>query len=388
MGMAASQGRLLALTARLHDVEFEAQSIQHAKLALADQEDAVYQRYLNALDATCITGIMWQGTTQATIPATFQNLCGGWENTLALGSGNKAYGLVNQQSGHLYVTKEVYEGYQNYQGKDSDAFALQMLGYSQSEIDAYVKHRDTKGTFYPLADTNGERASKGIVKVDPSLDAYTDTLTYYTKNPETGGYEECSDIAAYTKKDDQGNTVFDTEAFGTTELYAEIPEEDTTTTPDAVIVDVAAMNDKLKSSEGNYYKNTFVMIQECGGCEIMEDEYKNDSDWLTAMVEQGMVGIYILSDDATDVNGYKFEQTSTSSGGYLNDTAVSSIDSTELKKAEAEYNKDLKAINRKDTQYDLALEELETERTAITTELDSIRTVIDDNIDRTFGVFS
>ena len=56
MGMAASQARLLTLTARLHDVEFEAQTIQNAKLKLADAEDAIYQRYLDALDATQITG--------------------------------------------------------------------------------------------------------------------------------------------------------------------------------------------------------------------------------------------------------------------------------------------------------------------------------------------
>jgi hypothetical protein len=48
----------------------------------------------------------------------------------------------------------------------------------------------------------------------------------------------------------------------------------------------------------------------------------------------------------------------------------------------------LKAINKKDTQFDLALEDLETERTAITTEIEAVRTVIDDNIKRTFGVFS
>ena len=72
----------------------------------------------------------------------------------------------------------------------------------------------------------------------------------------------------------------------------------------------------------------------------------------------------------------------------MNDTTVTSIDNTELKRAEAEYNRELKAINKKDTQFDLALEDLETERTAITTEMEAVRTVIDDNVKRTFGVFS
>ena len=106
------------------------------------------------------------------------------------------------------------------------------------------------------------------------------------------------------------------------------------------------------------------------------------------MVGFGNVGIYTLREDATATRGYKMQQTSTSTNSILQDTNVTSMDNTELKKAEAEYNKELKAINRKDTQFDLALEDLETERTAITTELDSLRTVIDENVERTFGIFS
>ena len=387
MGMAASQARLLTLTARLHDVEFEAQSIQQAKLALADQEDAVYQKYLAALDATCITGTMMQGSQEVTIPATFQNLCGGWENMLSVGTTGKAYGLVNQSSGKLYVNQNIYDAYQNFSGSDDDEFALKMLGYTQSEIDAYIKHRDTKGTFYPLASSEGASASTGLKKVDPNTDAYSDSNTYYIKNAETGAFELCSDMSVYTEQNESGDVLFDPDKCNV-ELYTEIPDDDTTTTPDASIIDVNAMNEKLNSSEGLYYQNTFTMIKECGGCEVIDENCKNNSEWLTSAVENGLVGIFILSEDTTDPDGFKFEQTSTGSDIPLSDTAVSSIDSTELKKAEVEYNKDLSAINKKDTQFDMALEELETERTSITTELESLRTVIDDNIERTFGVFS
>ncbi len=388
MGMAASQARLLSLTARLHDVEFEAQSIQQAKLALADQEDAVYQRYLDALDASVITGQMMVGTEKATIPATFKNLCGGWENMLATGEGRIAYGIVNQKSGNLYVTQEVYDAYNKYSGKDPEEFALQMLGFSEAEIEAYIKHRDTKGTFYPLSDTESATNALKLKKVDPSTDEYTEANKYYTLNAETGGYEEVEDMALYTSKDETSKTIFNEEALSSVTLYTEIGEEDTSTTAEAVVIDVSAIQEKLTSSEGEYYKNTFAMISECGGCEVIPEDCVNNSEWLTTMVEQGEIGIYVLTEEETEEDGYHFEQISTSSDVMLTDTSVSSLDSTELKKAEAEYNKDLKAINRKDTQYDTALEELETERSAITTEIDSIRTVIDENVERTFGVFS
>ena len=55
MGMAASQARLLTITSRIHDVEYQAQSVQNAKIALATQSDEVYKDYIAALDQTTFT---------------------------------------------------------------------------------------------------------------------------------------------------------------------------------------------------------------------------------------------------------------------------------------------------------------------------------------------
>ena len=61
---------------------------------------------------------------------------------------------------------------------------------------------------------------------------------------------------------------------------------------------------------------------------------------------------------------------------------------TAVAKAEAKYEHDLKQINQKDKQFDLSLSKLETERTALTTEYESVKKVIEENIERTFGIFS
>ena len=64
MGMAASQARLLSITARIHDVEYQAQSIQNAKLQLATQEDRIYTEYNEALNATTLKAeFNWTDTT-------------------------------------------------------------------------------------------------------------------------------------------------------------------------------------------------------------------------------------------------------------------------------------------------------------------------------------
>ena len=88
------------------------------------------------------------------------------------------------------------------------------------------------------------------------------------------------------------------------------------------------MNNELISSQGNYYKNTFEMIKCRNGCEVLEKDFQNNSEWLTNMVGFGNVGIYTLREDATATRGYKMQQTSTSTNSILQDTNVTSMDNT------------------------------------------------------------
>ena len=64
------------------------------------------------------------------------------------------------------------------------------------------------------------------------------------------------------------------------------------------------------------------------------------------------------------------------------------IDKLALAKAEAKYEHTLKQIDAKDKKYDMELSKLETERNALTTQYDSVKKVIEDNVERTFGIFS
>ena len=121
MGLAASQARLLMLTARIHDVEYQAQMIQSAKLQLAIQEDEVYRKYNEALDATTLTFTNDQG---ALIPASFNNLCG--EASINNGL-NKKYVFRTGDDDRLIVPSDIYNGYTEYDGNDPYGFAMYML---------------------------------------------------------------------------------------------------------------------------------------------------------------------------------------------------------------------------------------------------------------------
>ena len=55
MGMAASQARLLTITARLADNELRSQTINNAKMRLATQSSQASENYINALNNATMT---------------------------------------------------------------------------------------------------------------------------------------------------------------------------------------------------------------------------------------------------------------------------------------------------------------------------------------------
>ena len=142
----------------------------------------------------------------------------------------------------------------------------------------------------------------------------------------------------------------------------------------------------------NYYLDMFRQIESNpNGC-VPISEYSgsfgdasNNTEWLQGMVESGRFTIEKIERKDGQV---KFDSISVSSESCLGYTETSTIDKTALAKAEAKYEYDMRQIDKKDKQYDLTLSKLETERQALTTEYDSVKKVIEDNIARTFGIFS
>ena len=139
--------------------------------------------------------------------------------------------------------------------------------------------------------------------------------------------------------------------------------------------------------EFNYYVNLWTAINEAGGCQVIDPMYENGeegNDWFNNMVEAGMITIQVWDDTGANKEWSDTSVATSTNNNYLQDMP----DDKDLKKAEAEYEHELDILNRKDTKFDTDLSKLETERTSITTEMESIEKVRDDNIDRTFGIFS
>jgi len=128
---------------------------------------------------------------------------------------------------------------------------------------------------------------------------------------------------------------------------------------------------------------------------------------ITNLIEAGFVVLVKLPQqstggypDITTLTGYsatvgipidtvKTTYSNTNETNIATDTNLQETsDETLLKKAEAKYEASMAKIDAKDKKFDTDIASLDNERTAIKTEIDTLKTVAKDNIDRTFKLFS
>ena len=381
MGMAASQARLLCITARIHDVEFQSQAIQNAKVQLATQSDQVYQEYLEALDAKTLTmlSIDPQSGVQSTISATFNNMCS--IKRLTPASSNADYALVNNK-GQLVLPDDIVEKY--YDAKDdgiNDAYSFAL--YMMNETCGFLLQGDGSdpaklgSMLYELAGDDETITSLHEQLVELVGEDIYNTESISDDKDKMSQYKDL--MRAYNKNLYEGYIQ---------QLYKQERNDPSN------YEDIDSLPEELDMDKFNYYVGIYNKIQACHESICSIDDYNgtsgdvaNDSEWLTKMIESGLIRIEnCTTDEKTGI--VTMDTINPASDSVMNFTETTSIDKTALAKAEAEYEHALSKIDKKDKQYDMSLSKLESERTALTTEYDSVKKVIQDNIERTFGIFS
>lgn len=388
MGMAASQARLLCITARIHDVEHQAQSIQNAKLNLATLSDRAYQDYNAALEATTLTvaAIDVKSGEKSLIPANFNNLCS--RNRVTASNGEN-YAIRNKD-GKLIVEDDIEEAYFEFKEaglNDPYQFALFMMN-GQNVQDIAVLSKEGFETELNEAEEdiykNFGLENDKLVSLHKKLEELTNS-----EEAETSIYDES--VVQNDKKEDYKDAL----AAYRKELYRQFAHQiDIQLHNNNGVVDESnPAEDDYNMSLFNYYVSIYNQIELCGGCVSISDynglngDAANDTDWLQSMVQCGQFSIEIIDTDPK-TGKVSFDSTSPSSDSCLAYTTTTLIDKRALAKAEAEYEHTLKDIDKKDQKFDLDLSKLETERNALTTEYESVQKVIEENIERTFGIFS
>jgi hypothetical protein len=103
------------------------------------------------------------------------------------------------------------------------------------------------------------------------------------------------------------------------------------------------------------------------------------ASWFEQQLKEGK--LFLKAYSATERD---FIQTTLS-----DDDAIQEVeDERMIALVESEYNQDIAALEKKDQRIDLELKKLDTEHNALQSEYDSVKGVVDKNVEKTFSMFS
>lgn len=513
MGMAASQGRLLFMTARLSNNEFEQQCVAYSKQRLAETSQTANDAYLDALNATSYQVLTGYNGTEATFENVTYNQLTGFNNVAA----GKQY-IVQDNTGKILVSSTIANAFKNGNG-DYNKF-LKELGLTQVNIDvtdktasltaiheAWDKYlvsvgkglnssktstgdeansRHILGFGYNTLDvlsTNGEKATDILAGYPLYRTAFAKSFAgntydiskvedgkYYTSNYPvsieqdvndptkyvpvykdaigakhvltdyaviTDGITDPTQYVSFTDKDGHeynvnevfvkpftiGNGEISYKAVLTTEENTEldpsifnISAQDTalnyegTTAAQRRLYDYAvAITEAYYNQEahldaaGNsvleydankisYYQNIYNMMLSKGyttyenmketkyiSSTARENEALKDDQWLITQLKSGKLTIAYFSAVQRDFIKSSLDD---------DESITEKEDKSKIAIAEQVYNSTMDRIESQDKYFDMQLNKLEAEHSALQTEYESVAKVISKNVEKSFNTFS
>lgn len=378
MGMAASQARLLSITARLTDNENSGQSISYAKIRLANQTEEVNKDYLNALKATKLTVLTGFNGSEEVYTDISYGLMTGY-NTVAAGT---QY-VVTDKKGKLLVTDKQAKAFEAGNG-DYNKF-LAALGYSQSDIS--IKDAGTEAL--------PQEKAKAYKQIHEAWDKYLTSVGLHIGEDEEHGLD--FGYTSFSNSPYDGYPTYTITDLNTGEKTTKALNYEGTNQEQREFYDYAAAltesyygtsnSAALKTAQNpdntgyiNYLKNIFQKMSLSGYyTEKQEDKTIKDNKWFEQQLKDGNLQLEYYS--AVD---RKFVSTSIDS-----DSAIQEVsDEREIALIEQEYEIKLEELEQKDNKYDLELRKIDTEHNALQTEYDAIKGVIDKNVESSFKCFS
>lgn len=484
--MAASQARLLSITARLTNNENSGQSISYAKQRLSDQTQQITAEYNEALETTKLTVLTGFNGADATYTDISYTVMTGPE----MAANTKQY-VVTDTKGKVLVTKNIALAYQKANG-NYNQFLANVASYSQVDITAQKTYKDVKDrteeqkkteqqiheawdkyfatigvnlgdnehdfgfSFTETVDENGgyaigqgyvgyariEKNADGSNKYEQAVDSNKNKI-YQQKTDENGNlvYEKDADgnddkskpvydttkpVYDTTKpvyaKDKDGNKIYDPINYeGTSDEQRELFDYAMAITEaylrnnnggqDKVVYNLQYNQDLLKTANNadnksmlTYYKNIFTKMQSSGyftytdtPADAVKDpehfKYSSKGTGTAGNVEKSPLKDNTVFEAALRDGSLRLEYYSTTSKSFKTttiseDNCIQEVaDERAIAKAESKYNQDMQDLENKDKKLDLELKKLDTEHSALQTEYESVKNVVDKNVQNSFKTF-
>lgn len=295
MGLAASQGRYLCLTARMNDLIFEGQQISQQRLNLAKETQQIADEYSKATNNKKMVANVYLGDNK---PTTQVDL---------------TYSLITTPSSEYGLGYRIV-----------DKFGAVVIPSTDQHLEIETENDD--GTI--------------------------STEKVYNKNNFIEKY--FSDLSLEEKSKLQNFSMYD------------LKEEYAKRNPDSTI----KMN--LKSS----YPTSILKENDS----LCIDEYVTDKDYLQNMLATGEYTLQRIEDPETK-KWADFEW-------QASNDIIEIYDTSDDAAAESKYESAMKELEKRDKLLELRLEQVQTEEKAVEKELESVKNVINKNIENSFKTFA
>lgn len=153
----------------------------------------------------------------------------------------------------------------------------------------------------------------------------------------------------------------------------------------STIISSSTYNPQYKTdpAASAYYLNVFNEIAE-SGLSVQKDENMNDPDWLQMQLKNGNI---FIAENKSNAGTDGKDNVVVIPWDTGDSQLVAKSDDRQLAKAKAEYERETDEISEKDKRFDLELKSIDTEHNATQTQMESIKKVMDKNIERTFKFF-
>jgi len=422
MGLAASQGRLLLLTAKRSDLEFRAQQISQKRLVLAQQLEDISRDYEDATSNRQMKIKLNPTNDSSNSSSVNQNLT--YERLMSSTWNNPVTDIAKPD----YVTSIDYAATQNYKLVDAsgatviaDVSEIPKKITSQttkrkisSDDDAVttdanndkVKYRrqytqtagqDKKytGSAYYVATgelLNAINAKNGDTKKD-AIDTESGIICYDGKyyNMETGALIKKDGTNDPATAEDLGEDNWNPTKNGKLSDGADVvlvANADDIEGTSTVTLELDGSEPKPKGNDG-YYEVTFGTGANMRTVTYFVDKHlKNESTsepgYLQECLRNSKYLIQVGKNQTDDNNEFKWNYVSWDATTAISDQYYTDDDET----AKAKYDRLQAEIQNQDKKLELELDDIETQRNAVTTEIESVNKVIKDDIDGSFKTFN
>ncbi len=410
MGLSASQGRMLLLTARKSDLEYRAQQISQKRLVLAQQLEEIAVDYENATSNRQMKISLALASTNSgndvvnrTSNLTYATLVSG---TLAQfsadDSGIQAY---DRTTGQEYASTSAYRLVDAY-GAIVVSSAEEIPGTITKKSNV-VTAQDADGVYrVGSTSSDGKKENSGdnyivIPKESNGTSTALGNLLSSSNTINTKGLQIDTQHGMIAVVKNDGTTAYYNYRTG-----AEITDEnlknsfassetaslvnDSSSIPSSTLKTTTNVN-KVEGADGKFslVDANGVVIQRYVVDETLKygsTDIDGSTDGPNYLQDCLRNGKYLLEKGSVDSETGKVKWSSLSwdSTANISDSYYTEDDD----RAKAKYDRLQTQIQNQDKKLELELDNIETQRSAVTTEVESVQKVIDDNVESSFKTFA